>query len=47
MQARKITEAEAFELLRASGRETDRPLKAVAADVVARGATIGGPLTPP
>jgi GAF domain-containing protein len=43
MQARKITEAEAFELLRAGGRRTGRPLKAVAADVVARGATIVGP----
>ncbi|HST65239.1 MAG TPA: ANTAR domain-containing protein [Mycobacteriales bacterium] len=47
MQARKITEAEAFELLRASARATGRPLRAVAAEVVARGATIGGPLTPP
>ncbi len=44
MQARPISEAEAFDLLRASGQRADRPLREVAADVVVRGATIGGPV---
>jgi ANTAR domain len=46
VQARHVTEAEAFELLRDGGRRTGRPLRAVAAEVVAHGATIGGPITP-
>jgi GAF domain-containing protein len=44
MQARRLSEAEAFDLLRASSRRADRPLREVAADVVVRGATIGGPI---
>ena len=42
MQARNLSEAEAFDLLRATGRRDGRPLREVAAEVVARGATIGG-----
>jgi GAF domain-containing protein len=42
MQARQISEAEALDLLRASSRQTDRPLRKIAADIVVRGATIGG-----
>jgi GAF domain-containing protein len=42
MGARNISEAEAFDLLRSTGRRTDRALRDVAADVVSRGATIGG-----
>jgi GAF domain-containing protein len=41
-QARHLSEAEAFDLLRAAGRREGRPLREVAAEVVARGATIGG-----
>ncbi len=42
MGARDISEAEAFDLLRSTRRRTDRALRDVAADVVRRGATIGG-----
>jgi GAF domain-containing protein len=42
VQARHLSEAEAFDLLRAGSRRDGRPLREVAADVVARGATIGG-----
>lgn len=44
MQARGVSEAEAFDLLRSSSRRAGRPLREVTADVVVRGATIGGPL---
>jgi GAF domain-containing protein len=42
MQARQISEAEALDLLRASSRQAGRPLREIAADIVVRGATIGG-----
>jgi ANTAR domain-containing protein/GAF domain-containing protein len=44
MLARRVSEAEAFDLLRASSRRDERLLREVAADVVVRGATIGGPI---
>jgi GAF domain-containing protein len=47
MQARPLTEAEAFELLRSTSRRTGRSLHDVAVDVVTRGATIGGPIAAP
>jgi ANTAR domain len=47
MQARHLTEAEAFDLLRWTSQRTGRPLHDVATDVVTRGATIGGPIAAP
>lgn len=47
MQARHLTEAEAFDLLRSTSHRTGRPVHDIATDVVTWGATIGGPIAGP